>query len=183
MLLTAALLAAGGAACADGPGLKAGLWEVKVVHQLVDGKDMTAQLSAAQERMQQSLGSLSPAQRSQMEAMLGRQAAAGTGGGQRVCISAAMAARNKPMADPRTHCEPTSVNHAGNRTTYEFNCSSGGRTTVGKGESVASGDQVHTSVDMTVTDARGTHTMQSESQMSYLGGDCQGIKPADEMAR
>jgi hypothetical protein len=31
---------------------------------------------------------------------------------------------------------------------------------------------------MKMTDARGRHTMQTESQMRYLGPDCQGIKPS-----
>ena len=36
---------------------------------------------------------------------------------------------------------------------------------------------------MTMTDTRGQHTIQNESQMKYLGPDCQGIKPIDELAK
>jgi len=50
---------------------------------------------------------------------------------------------------------------------------------VGKGESTTSADSVTTSVDMTMSDSRGSHTMQSEMLMTYLGSDCQGVKPAD----
>jgi len=38
-------------------------------------------------------------------------------------------------------------------------------------------------MDMTMTDARGQHSMQTESQMKFLGADCQGVKPADQIAR
>jgi hypothetical protein len=38
-------------------------------------------------------------------------------------------------------------------------------------------------MDMTTTDARGRHTMQSESQMKYLGADCQGVKPVEQLMK
>ncbi len=173
-------------AFAQTPGLKAGLWEITPIRQVVDGRDMTAQMSAAQAKMQQAMAGMSADQRKQMEAMVngkGMSAPSGAGGGTRICISAAMAARNKPMVDPEGHCEPAKLNRAGNKTSFEFNCSANGRTQVGKGESTVSGDTVTTSMDMTMTDPRGRHTMQSESQMKYLGADCQGIKPIDQLAQ
>lgn len=169
-----------GTAQAEGPGLKAGLWETTVVRQVMDGKDMGAQMAAAQARMQQAMANMPPAQRKQMEARMG--GAAG-GGKMRICVSPAMAARDKPMVDPQGHCQPTKMDRSGNKTTFEFNCSEGGRTSVGKGETVASGDMVTTRMDMTSTDASGRHTMQNETQMKYLGADCQGVKPADQMAK
>jgi hypothetical protein len=36
---------------------------------------------------------------------------------------------------------------------------------------------------MMTTGRDGKHTMQTESQMIYLGPDCQGLKPADQIAR
>jgi hypothetical protein len=75
-------------------------------------------------------------------------------------------------------CEAAKVNRSGSKTTFEFNCSANGRTEVGSGESTVSGDTVTTRVDMAMTDAQGRHTMQTESQMKYLGPDCQGIKPS-----
>jgi hypothetical protein len=58
-----------------------------------------------------------------------------------------------------------------------------GRASVGKGESAINGDTVTTRVDMSMSDAHGQHTIQSETQMKYLGSDCQGVTPADEIAR
>lgn len=168
------------AACADSSSLKAGLWEVKILHQVVDGQDKAAELSAAQERMRQQMANLPPAQRSQMESMFGSK---GPSGGQRICISSEMAARNKPWMDPKSHCQTGTVSKIGDRTTYEFSCKDRDRTTVGKGEMIASGDQVHSKTDMTITDSRGVHKMQTETQLTYLGADCQGVKPADQIAK
>lgn len=160
-------------------GMKAGLWEIIPVSQVVDGRDMTAEISQAQTRMQQELSRLPPAQRAQMQAMMGQGSPAGNG--TKICVSPAMAARDAPMVDREGRCEPAKVTHSGNTTRFEFNCTSNGRTSVGKGESTASGDEITTRMDMTETDARGKHTMHSESRMRYLGSSCQGIAPADQM--
>ena len=147
---------------------------------------MTAQMTAARTKMQQAITSLPPEQRKRMEDMLSRQGTspqAFSGGGMRICISAAMAARDAQIVDPRGNCEPAKVNRSGNKASFEFSCTANGRTSVGKGESTVSGDTVITRVDMTMNDARGKHTMQSATEMKYLGADCQGIKPADQVAK
>jgi hypothetical protein len=182
----AVLVALSGTAYAQGSGFKPGLWEVKQIKQVVDGRDMAAQMASAQAQMQQSMAKMSPEQRKQMEAMMGGRGMPAPGaaaGGTRICISPAMAARDKPMVDPEGRCEPAKVSRSGNKTTFEFNCSSDGRTMAGKGESTFGGDMVTSRMDMTTTDAGGRHTMQSESQMKYLGPDCQGIKPMDQLAK
>ena len=175
-LTLAILITLSGTAFAQGSGLKAGLWEVKPIRQVMDGRDMVAQMAAAQVQMQQQMASMPPAQRAQMEAMMGNQ-------GTRVCVSPAMAAKGKPMVDREGRCEPANVNRSGDKTTFEFNCTSDQGTSVGKGESIAGGDTVTTRMDMIMTDAKGRHTMQSETQMKYLGPDCQGVRPADQLAR
>jgi hypothetical protein len=38
-------------------------------------------------------------------------------------------------------------------------------------------------MDMTMSGARGTHTMQTESKMKYLGADCKGVKPMDQLVK
>ena len=146
---------------------------------------MTAQMAASMDRMQQAMAELPPEKRKRMEATMGgkKMPVQGSGGANRVCISAAMAAKNNAAVDPNGHCEPAKVDRSGNTSSFEFNCTSNGRKSVGKGKSTISGDTVTTSVQMTMTDAKGTHTMQSDSQMTYLGADCQGVQPADELAR
>ena len=170
--------------CAQTMGMKAGLWEMRTLKQVMDGKDMQAQMSAAQAQMQQAMANMPPEQRKQMEATMARQGAAMSGGGaHRICISPEMAARDKPMVDPEGMCEPTKMSRSGNKTSYEFNCKSDGRSMVGKGDSTFAGDTITSRMDMTTSDATGKHTMQTESQMKYLGPDCGKLKPAGQMTR
>lgn len=159
--------------------LKPGLWEVKATRQVVDGRDLTAQMAAVSAKMEQAMANMTPEQRKQMEAMMNSQGRpqSASGGATRICVSPAMAKMDKPMVDPEGRCEPTKVTRNGNKTSFEFNCARDGRTQVGSGESTVSGDTVTSRMDMTVTDAQGRHTMQTESQMRFLGTDCQGIKP------
>jgi hypothetical protein len=161
---------------------KPGLWEVRVIKQVMDGKDMTAQMNAAQAQMQEQLSKMTPAQRQQMEKMMGGQKMPNMGA-QRLCISPEMASQDTPVMPTDSKCEPVKSQRNGNKVTFELNCASDGHTTVGKGESVIEGDTVSSHMDMTMTDARGRHTMQSESQMRYLGADCQGVKPMDQIVK
>jgi len=172
-----------GTAFAQTSSLKPGLWEFKPISQIVDGRDINAQLALNQAKMQEAVANMSPAQREQMQAIMGRQGAL-SGGGMQICISPAMAAKDKPMVDSKGDCEPIKISRSGNKTSFEINCTSKEGTRVGKGESIVSGDTVTTRVDMATTDARGNHhTMQSEIQMKYLGFDCKGIMPADQMVK
>ncbi|HEV3241049.1 MAG TPA: DUF3617 domain-containing protein [Casimicrobiaceae bacterium] len=176
----AILITVSGAALAQSPNLKPGLWEVKPIRHVVDGHDMATQMAAASAKMEQAMANMTPEQRKQMEAMMSGQGMSRgvAGGGTRICVSQAMAAKDKPMLDSEGRCEPAKVNRSGNKTSFEFNCTNNGRTEAGSGESTLSGDTVTTRVDMTMTDSRGSHTVQNESQMKYLGPDCQGIKPS-----
>jgi hypothetical protein len=160
--------------------LKPGLWEVKATRQVMDGRDLTAQMAAASAKMEQAMANMTPEQRKQMEAMMSSQGRpqSASGGATRICVSPAMAAKDKPMVDSEGRCEPAKVTRNGNKTSFEFNCTRDGRTQVGSGESTVNGDTVSTRVDMTVTDAQGRHTMQTESQMRFLGTDCHGIRPS-----
>jgi Protein of unknown function (DUF3617) len=170
------------AALADGSGLKPGLWDVTVVRQTRDGQDMTAQMAAARSQMQQAMAQMTPEQRQRMEAMMSGQDASGAAG-HRICISAAMAARDKPMIDPQGRCPPSKLTQSGNKLTFEFNCTSSGINTAGTGESTVVGDTISMLVDTKVTDPHGTHAMHSETQMKYRGQDCQGMTPLDEQAK
>lgn len=178
------LAAISGTAFAQGSGIRAGLWEVTNVRQTTDGRDTTAQTAAASRQMaQEAMTRMTPEQRKQMEAMMGGQGSGpGTAGVlHRVCISPAMAARGKPFIEPQGNCPPSKFNRTGNKTTFEFNCMRNGMGAAGKGESVITSDTISTRADMTLSQPRGNHTMHSESQMKYLGRDCQGIKPLDEL--
>jgi len=166
---------------AAGTGLKPGLWEIRIVKQVMDGHDMASQMTASTARIQQSMANMPPAQRAQMESML-KQHGLGqsSDGGFRVCISPEMAKRDHPILDKEGHCQPAKVSHSGNITTFEFSCTTNGSIRTGKGEMTVSGDSAATKTDMTTTDRQGaTHQMHNESEMKYLGADCGDVKPME----
>ncbi len=169
---------------ADGVRPKPGLWEVKIVKQVMDGKDMQAQMAAARAQMEQAMANMSPEQRKQMEAMAGRQGGHGARSeGTRICISKEMAARDKPVLDRRGHCETVKFDRSGNKVSFEFKCSNNGHSETGKGETTVGAELMETVMDITMSDAHGSHAIHNESQMKFLGADCQGIKPADQQSR
>lgn len=166
------------AAYATGLGLKPGLWELKLVKQLEDGTDKSAQLAAAAAQMKAAMANLPPEQRARVQAMM-PQAGVGLGdnGNFRICVTPEMAKRDQPVLDKDGHCQPAKISHDGNITTYEFSCTSNGSSRQGKGQSIAEGDTIRNIVDMTSERAGQTHQMHSESEMHYLGADCGDIKP------
>ncbi len=164
---------------AEGTRPKPGLWEYKVTKQVVDGRDMQAQMAAAEAQMKQAMANLTPEQRKQMEAMTKRQ---GTSAGAiSICISKEMAARDKPVLGPKSHCETIRSNRSGNKVSFEIRCSNKGQTTSGKGETTIGSDLMKTVMDINMSDAHGSHTIHSESQMKFIGSDCRGVKPADQL--
>lgn len=159
--------------------MKAGLWEIRTIKQVVDGQDMQAQMQA----MQKQLAALPAAQRKQMEALMAGQGVDMSGGAMRMCISEEAARRNTPVIDPKDRCQPRELTRNGNTVRFEVDCVMDGRTTKGKGESTFSGNSVHSRMDMTTTGPDGRHTMQTESQMTYLGPDCRGLAPVGVQAK
>lgn len=161
---------------------KAGLWEIKIVKQVIDGRNTQGQLAAAQAQMQKAMANMPAAQRKQMEAMM-KQHGAGMEqpGAIRVCISPAMAARDEPLVDADGHCKPAKVSRSGNSTRYQVDCTRDGRRMIGSGDTVFAGNSMQSRMDMTVTDAQGRHQIQTESRMSWLGADCGTVKPVDQI--
>lgn len=159
--------------------MKAGLWEVKTIKQIVDGQDMHAQMQA----MQKQLAALPPAQRKQMEAMMASQGVGMSGNAMRICISEEAARRNAPVIDPEGRCQPGKMVRSGTTVRFEIDCVMDGRRTTGKGESTFAGNSVRSRMDMTTIDRDGKHTLQSESQMTYLGADCRGLAPVGASAK
>jgi Protein of unknown function (DUF3617) len=179
-VLAGLTLLASAAALATGFGLKPGLWEMHIVKQVTDGHDMSAQVAAAGAQMQQMLANMPADQRARVEAMMKQNGApsVGSDGTIRMCISPEMANRDAPIVDREGHCQPSSVNRSGNRTTFEINCKTKSGDMSGKGESVSTGDLITTKMDATTHDASGaTHVMHTESELRYVGADCGDVKP------
>jgi hypothetical protein len=166
---------------ADGTGLKPGLWEVRIVKQVVDGRDLSAQMAGLNDKMQQAMASMPPQQRAQMEAMM-KQRGAGMGhdGSSRMCVSPEMARRDRPVVDREGRCQPATVTRSGNHATFEFSCTIDGDTTTGKGSSTTGADLISTQVDMKTRKANGeTHVTQTETEMRFVGSDCGSVKPPE----
>jgi len=175
----AVIVLAAGTAVAQTSGLKAGLWEIKTTRQVMDGRDMTAQMNAVMDKMTQAMANMSPDQRKKVEAMTG----GGSQGTIQVCVSRAMAEKNQPMVDRDGQCAAAKVTRNGNQSRFEFDCTRNGSKSAGTGTSTVHGDTIVTAVDMTMTDSRGQHSMQNVSVMHFLGADCQGVVPVDQMAK
>jgi hypothetical protein len=171
-----------GAAFADGGKLHAGLWEVTITRQLRNGQDLTAKRAAVLDKMRAAMEKMSPEQRQKMEAMLATQGVSMSGAAaSRVCISAAMAARDTPFINSQSQCESAKLTRSGNSATVEFSCTRDGRTTTGTGRTSVDGDSALVSVDMTTTDASGPLRIQIDSTLKFVGSDCQGVQPIDEL--
>lgn len=173
-----AVTVVGAANAATETQVKPGLWEIKLVKQWVDGRDVTPLVPAAMATMQQMMANMTPQQRRQMEATLGKPPTNTT---QRICVSPEMAAGDKPMMPADVKCEPTSFSRTGNRVVFEFSCADQGRTTTGNGQSVLSSESVSTRIDMVTSDANGRHTLQTESLSRFVSADCGKLKPADQV--
>jgi hypothetical protein len=171
-------LSAGIAVRAAGLGLKPGLWEVKVIKQLMDGRDMAAQMNAAMGQAQQALASLPPEQRARIEAMMNNAGVGrGANGGFRICVSPQMAQRNAPVLDKDGRCQPAMLTRHGDRVDFQFNCNSNGTTMQGKGEATITAESISTHTEMTTTSSNGTHQMQNDTLMTYISADCGDVKP------
>ncbi len=175
----AILVALSVTACGQNSGFKPGLWEIKPIRHVVDGRDMTAQVLSDQAKRQQEMAARMPPDQ---QNLMGHPAVF-KAGGMRICISPARAAKGPLIVDPEGRCEPDKEIRSGNKSNFEFNCTFNGMTMVGKGESVTNDNIVTNNINMTATNAQGSHTMQSASQMNYLGTDCQGIRPLEQLVR
>lgn len=163
---------------AQAQSIQPGLWELRLIKQMVDGVDQSAQMAAAQQQMKAAMAKMPPEQRKQMESTM----AGMTSGSHRLCISPAMAAQDQPAMPSDAKCEPPVSKRSGSRTDYEFSCQQGGNTVKGKGQSEVSKDRVVTRMDMVTSGPQGKHTMQTESEMRFVSADCGNIKPADQLA-
>jgi hypothetical protein len=179
--LAAMLIAASSMSLAgNSTAVRPGLWEVKLVRQFMDGRDVTVLVPAALAGMTAFMDNMTPQQRKQMEASFGKLPQNTT---QRICVSPEMAAGDKPLLPPDVKCEPSLFERAGNRINFEFSCADQHRSSAGKGESTLASESVFTRIDFVTTDANGRHSWRNETQATYVGAECGNLKPADQVVR
>lgn len=159
---------------AAGLGLKPGLWDVRLVRQVVDGQDVSAQLNESIAKAQTALANLPPDARARVQAMLEQAGVhAESNASFRICISPAMAANDVPVMDKDGSCRPALLSRSANHTTFRIDCTANGTHMQGQGEAISSGDTITSKSDITTRAADGsTHTMHNETQMQYVSADC-----------
>ncbi len=165
-----------------GPGLKPGLWEVRVIRQVVDGRDISAQLSQASRQMQQAMENMPPEQRARMEGMMKQHGARwAANGAYEICMTPAMAKSEAPIISKEGRCRTSKVVRNGNRTSFAFTCKDREVTTTGTGSAEITSDRVTTRTDATSESVTGEkHTVRVESEMRYVKADCGDVKPPAE---
>jgi len=167
---TAALLV--GAASAGAQTMKPGLWEVttKMAGNPETDKAMT--------QMQKQMASMPPAQRKQMEAMLGKQ---GVGMGSngvtaKTCVTREMIDRGEMQARQQGNCKTTIIDRTSRSMKMNFICANPASS--GEGVYTFQGDNAYT-MNMKVSSAvkGGPKTTTIDSSGKWLGSDCGSTKP------
>ena len=166
-----ALLLASGAAWAQST--KPGLWEIQ--HKMGGNPEM----DKAMAEMQKQLASMPPAQRKQMEAMMGKNGmgvAPGGGFSLKVCITPEMAARAEMPSQTEGHCTNTITSRSASALKMKFVCTN--PPSSGEGTYVFNGDKAYT-MKMVMQSARNgkPETMTVEGQGKWLSTDCGTVKP------
>ena len=154
--------------------MKPGLWEI---HNKMGGN---AEMDQAMAEMQKQMASMSPAERKQMEAMMGKQGlrmatpAAGGGMAVQMCMTREMVERNDmPVQDG---CKTTVNQRSGNTLKHAFTCTN--PPSSGEGTVTFTGPDAYTS-KMTIRTVSGgkTETTTMEGRGKWLKADCGNVKP------
>jgi hypothetical protein len=152
---------------------------------VVDGQDVQAKMQAAQAQMAQALKNMPPAQRQQMEKMMGKGMGMGIGGAMQVCISPSMASMDKPLPTKDMECETLKSQRSSSSLDYEMRCKTASHIIQGKGKSTFTPTGMKTQADMQMQDTKTgqQHRMQTASEMRFVSKDCGAVKPLDEWAK
>jgi hypothetical protein len=158
--------------------MKPGLWEVRLVRQIVDGHDVSAQLTESVAKTQTALANLTPDARARAQAMFHRNGDSGGNSSFRICLSPEMAASDLPVMDREERCRPALLTRSGHATGFRIDCTTDGTRVKGRGRAVSTGTLISAQSDVTTRAADGvTHTLHNETQMQYLGADCGKLLP------
>jgi len=193
-LATAMLLAA--AAPAFAQTMRPGLWELQTeVPQgagATGGMDagqqaqMQDKMAAAQQKMQESMAKMTPEQRQQMQAMMGRQGGMGgpaamvapgaRPGAIRMCFTREMVERHE-FASRDERCKQTSMEKSGNTLRFKMACT-GTPPMQGEGQVTFASDKSYTSKMVLLTERDGkTQRTEFHSSGTFISADCGDVKP------
>ncbi|WP_426196860.1 DUF3617 domain-containing protein [Massilia sp. DWR3-1-1] len=158
------------------PLFKPGLWEIRNKPSGAGGSQMQAMLAAAQQQM----GSMDPGQRKQIEAMMARNGVVMDNGGisAKVCITAAMAARQQFPVQQKGNCNYRYTPVGSNSLDYSFSCSK--PVASGEGSAIFSSPTSYTATTRASGGPGGEHSMTIATEGRWLGAACGAIAPADQ---
>ena len=140
------------------------------------------ELDKAMAEMKKQLAAMPPAQRKQMEAMMGQQGVTmptpGAGGGMamKVCITPEMAARSELPSQSEGQCTSTVTSRSGNTLKMRFVCQNPPST--GEGTYTFSGDTAYTmKMVMNSTHQGKPQTTTLDGQGKWIAASCGSVKP------
>ena len=150
-----------------------GLWAIQ--NKMGGNPEMDKAMAA----MQKQLASMPPAQRKQMEAMMGQNGMSiGAGGAMtvKVCITPEMAARSELPSHTEGDCTSTVTSRSGNTIKSKFVCKT--PPSSGEGTYTFAGDKAF-STKMVMQSVRNgkPETMTMDGQGQWLSADCGAVKP------
>lgn len=162
------------ATAASAQSIKPGLWEMQ--HKMGGNP----QMDQAMAQMQKQMAAMAPAQRKQMEAMMGQQGVTmptpGGGMAMKVCITPEMAARSELPSQSEGQCTSTVTSRSGNTLKMRFVCQN--PPSSGEGTYTLSGDTAYTmKMVMTTTRQGKPESMTMDGQGRWLSADCGAVKP------
>lgn len=164
------------ATVASAQSVKPGLWEMQ--HKMGG----SPQMDQAMAQMQKQMAAMSPAQRKQMEAMMGQQGMTmptpGAGGGMamKVCITPEMAARSEMPSQHEGQCTSTVTSRSGNTLKMAFTCQN--PPSSGEGTYTFNGDTAYTMKMVVNTTRQGKpESMTMDGQGRWLAASCGSVKP------
>lgn len=170
LLLTCLLMSATGAfAQTTAPGL----WEIQ------NKMGGNPEMDKAMAQMQKQMANMPPAQRKQMEAMMGQNGVSiGAGGAMtvKVCITPEMAARAEMPSQTHGECTSSLVSRSGGTIKSKFSCTNPPAS--GEGTYTFSGDKAYTMHMVMQTMRNGKpESMTMDGQGRWLAADCGAVKP------
>ena len=154
---------------------KAGLWEV------TSKMGGNAEMDKAMAQMQQQMASMSPQERKQMEAMMGKQGVALSSNGSgaivaKTCISKEMVERSQLPVQTQGDCTSTTSDKTSTGMKFKFVCANPASS--GEGQFTFMGDSAYTmKMKLTGTEKGKPQTSTIEGSGKWLGSDCGNIKP------
>jgi hypothetical protein len=137
------------------------------------------EMDKAMAEMQKQLAAMPPAQRKQMEAMMGKNGmsvAPGGGMSVKVCITPEMAARAEMPTQTQGNCTHTITSRSASTLKMKFVCTN--PPSSGEGTYLFNGDKAY-SMNMVMQSTRNgkPESMTIDGQGQWLAADCGSVKP------